>query len=88
MQERDPLIAVIDPEQRGADALRKQQARGAANEAAEHVRDGGITQLPFEADRQQRQADAERHIESGIIPEGTQHEGGVRHRSENQSARV
>ena len=60
MQERDALIAVIDPEQRGADALGQQQADGAADEGAEHVRDGGVAQLPFEDHRQQRQADAER----------------------------
>ena len=33
VQERDALIAVIDPEQRGADALGQQQADGAADEA-------------------------------------------------------
>ena len=33
VQERDALVAVIDPEQRGADALGEQQADGAADEA-------------------------------------------------------
>ncbi len=59
MQEGDALVAVIDPEQRGADALGQQQADGAADEGAEHVRDGGVAQLPLEDHRQQRQADAE-----------------------------
>ena len=36
MQERDALVAVIDPEQRGADALGQQESGGAADEGAEH----------------------------------------------------
>ena len=39
VQERDPLIAVIDPEQRGADALGQQQADGAAEKGAQQLGD-------------------------------------------------
>src|SRR5688572_32552322 len=41
VQERDTLIAVIDPEQRFADALGEEQPDGATEESAEQLRDGG-----------------------------------------------
>ena len=52
MQEGDALVAVVDPEQRRADALGQQQADGAAEKRAEHVGDRGVAQLPLEDHRQ------------------------------------
>ena len=80
MQERDALVAVIDPEQRGADALGQQQAGGAADEGAEHVRDGGVAQLPFESTTDSSaSATPKATLIAGSVAQRPQHERGVRH---------
>ena len=62
MQEGDALIAGIGPEERGPNPLGQRQADGTAGERADHVSDGGIAQLPFEDDREKREAEAEKQI--------------------------
>ena len=79
MQERDALIAVIDPEQRLADALGQQQADGAAEKRAEQLGDRGVAELPFEADREHRQAETHPDVDQGVGAKRPQHEGGRGH---------
>jgi hypothetical protein len=87
MQERDALVAVIDPEQRGADALGQQESGGAADKGAEHVSDGGVAQLPLEDHRHHREGDTEGHVEHRVGPQRLQHEGGVRDGAHKREAR-
>ena len=84
MQERDALIAVIDPEERRADALGQQQADGAAEQRAEQLRDRRLAQLPFEDDRHGGQAEAQPDVDQRIGAERPQHERGIGHRADER----
>ena len=75
MHEGNPLVAMIDPEQRLADALGQQQANGAAQERAEHVGDRGLAQHPLEGDRQQRQAAAQGNVAQQVSAKRLQQHG-------------
>ena len=75
VHEGNPLVAMIDPEQRLADALGQQQANGAAQERAEHVGDRGLAQHPLEGDRQQRQAAAQGNVAQQVSAKRLQQQG-------------
>ena len=71
MQERDALVAGVNPEQRRADALGEQQADRAAEQRAQHVRDRGVAELPFEDHRQHGQRrDRRATLTSASAPSG------------------
>ena len=87
VQKRHARRTVIEPQQRGADALGEQQAGGAADERAEQVRDRRVAQLPLEDHGQQRQPDPERHVDRNVAAKRLQHERRVRNRPDKREAR-
>src|SRR5688572_19563543 len=82
VQERDALIAVIDPEQRFADALGEEQPDGATEESAEQLRDRGVAELPLEGQRYGGQTHTERQVNGGVVAKRPQHECGIGHCSD------
>ena len=78
---------MIGPEECRADALCQQQADGAADECAEHVRDGGVAQLPLEDQRQRREPETEHDVDRRPAAKRPKHEGRIRHRADEKHAR-
>ena len=66
MEEDHAPVTQVGPVERGADGLGRKQTDGAAQQGADHVRDGDVLEAQLECDDQQPQYDAEDRVENGI----------------------
>ena len=84
MQERDPGIARVSPEERRADCLGQPEADRAPDERAEEVRYLSLAQTGFDADDDQAEQRADNRVHPQVLRERANEHGGVGHREDEQ----
>ena len=87
MEEDDAPVARVGPVERGADRLGRDQADGAAEQRAEHVRDGDVLEAQLEDDDQQPEDDAESGVENGIAEQRLELKRGIANRRDEEHTR-
>jgi hypothetical protein len=86
VQERDPAIAGVRPEEAGADRARDAKADGAADERAEDAGHRHARQAAFEEHHQRRQGKGEPDVGEDTERKRLERGGGVRHSGDENNA--
>ena len=87
VQEDDASVTQVGPVERGADGLGREQTDRAAEQRAEHVRDGDVLEPQLEGDDQQPEDDAENGVENGIAEQRLKLKRGIADRRDEEHTR-